>query len=1371
MAMRMAGWRVLIVAVVCLWLAPVAPAKDASSSWTDAAVLEKHLAAACDVVEDICHAKFAQRPTVRISDAGTVARLLLVDFAALPEAMLAKSDRADLADAMASVILGKYDSEHHVIHVQPAVAASIREALEDPDALGLDALRLLLVHEATHALDFKRFDFMAIRRARKTADEHQALNAIVEGHAQWVAAEAARRWTLQKTFDRLAKIMAGDGTSDGGASTSPAAAALLSVVRFAYVQGQAFFTAVGKARGREGVEAALRDPPRNARLIEHPAEYLKPVEREAVDLAGIAESIRPLVGDPAWQVQKQRVLEATLRSQVGRVPAERRAEFLRGFVDAYIITGSVRGEQVQGIGVVLQFESPEDARLFVALERLVVESVKARPPTLTFETKALVDGAGSGGKEHGFTMHRVVHAGGHDVAVHQQSFAVGRIACEVIAMNVPGMDRAVMDPVVDDTALFIRDPAAYAAHARPKPLPFQRTVRIVTIHVLGPDGKPIPRALVTVRRGDEDEFATRHLTCLDGEGTLPVGKESVTLFAKAALDGEGQRLNLAPSEEVEIGPEQTSVELRMVAGRRITGHVGGTDAKPAAGVLLRARSERVSGGVTRVGEVSSARTEADGGFEIVGLPPGSYHLVAMRGEGPFAIEIDLGEYAAGARDLALRLKRLVDVSITVVDVDGTPVPGVSVSARGAQTHSWRNFMTNEKGVARLRGLDPGMAYELEVDVSDAQARDDVRGMRREGWKAADTRIVLRPGWTLRGVVVDKGGEPTAASVQSKTGEGGWRSHSSRADGTFEIRGLPRGEAAQVRAVAKGEDIDFRIRDLIPWTSFKPTREPVRLSLAHVDPSKVLRVRILDGAGKPVPLATVAIGVGSDDDPFANSTSTVVRGGTMELGRPAEICNVRVQRARTRDGTPLPLGPALRTGITSQQREIEIRLPPGRALQGLVKTAAGKPLGGVRVLALPGGSKTWHHGEWAAHDIALTKTDGSFKFVSLGPGPYLLRAVPPPPHVEPEAVLVAPGEETAEIRLGGSIRIHVVDWQERPVAGAYVRVMRATSEPSGGERFTYPVDGHTDATGVVRMRSFASQARIRLEIHAPDGRTDLLPRHVAAWDGLAGTFRLERGYVIEGSVRRGKVPVAGADVMIRRGREGEAGAEKDAWVWAARSDEAGHFVTESIAWGPVRLRAQLDQDDSAADPLATGIVVVTPERAASEHAMLTMLPRDAALHLHVPGMRKGWAGWAVRRGGGRIAFECQENDIAVVENLMHGTYAVYVPDPDDETHCVYATDLTTSDATQELTFVATHAVGFRVAPLAGAETLRTRVVGPASERFDPTRQKDGTYVAEGLPPGTWEIVVFAQVAGRWYEGRARSDGTTTPAVTLKALKVH
>lgn len=278
---------------------------------------------------------------------------------------------------------------------------------------------------------------------------------------------------------------------------------------------------------------------------------------------------------------------------------------------------------------------------------------------------------------------------------------------------------------------------------------------------------------------------------------------------------------LGPLEEL---PEQ--VEVRLGSARTIEGRVLDPAGKPVSGAWVVA--------------------------DLIGPDGRTYHRHAdtltddrgrywLRGLGDLAYRVEAGysrdfartaaqDARAGTKDLVFRLVETFEVEVTVLDLDGDSVAGVSVGVRlQEETGSWKYVRTEADGVARLRGLTPGGRHILRVEPAFGSNRV---GRTLEEWKPRDTTVRLEALPTIAGRVVDLQGAPIegaylrhrTASSASPESPADWEESYTKSDGRFEFAGLrdPTYELAVeaghrfdapstwVRVAAGSTDVELRV---------------------------------------------------------------------------------------------------------------------------------------------------------------------------------------------------------------------------------------------------------------------------------------------------------------------------------------------------------------------------------------------------------------------------------------------------------------------------------------------------------------------------------------------------------------------------------
>jgi hypothetical protein len=529
---------------------------SAGSPWKDRAVVERRFAEALDAVEKETGLAYAVRPAVRVSDRATVAKVVRTELRDLAAFRDSPRDLDAAVEFASRVLVAKYEPGAHVVHVVPETADTVAKALRSPALAAEGTLRVVLVHEAVHALDFPRYGLEAARRRVANEDEGQAFGAVVEGHAQAVAKRVAAKWGLVKSFDEYTRSIS---AMPPGVPPEVEAIvrALAATLAFGYVQGQAFVEAVEAARPG-GVEAVLRDPPRSTRLVERPEEWLDPTKvPTGPDLAAAADAFRSLVPAPEWTARSARILKAALETTASAVPEARRKEYLKGLEDARALAASASGGR-QVLVYVIAFATEADARRHVDIER-VTSTAKDRGTAPKVVEAKYSDGAGAGNLLPGFVATKTVESGKETAELVAQTFAAGRFAAQVVVVGAPELTRERQDEAIAALLVVLDVKPPKPPPAKPKPPPPPKGSRPVRIEVLDPDGIAVPRANVKATWGDKSiAKAVRK-----GEVTLDLPPEKVTLVVTDPENEDREPLEFGPADPVEVGPDETDATVRF----------------------------------------------------------------------------------------------------------------------------------------------------------------------------------------------------------------------------------------------------------------------------------------------------------------------------------------------------------------------------------------------------------------------------------------------------------------------------------------------------------------------------------------------------------------------------------------------------------------------------------------------------------------------------------------------------------------------------------------------------------------------------------------------------------------------------------------
>ncbi len=330
----------------------------------------------------------------------------------------------------------------------------------------------------------------------------------------------------------------------------------------------------------------------------------------------------------------------------------------------------------------------------------------------------------------------------------------------------------------------------------------------------GPDGRyrlVVPPGRGTLElRGIPPEFPQ--------PGPRSIGQPAGPKFSKALEGRNGQ--------EVEVE------DFRLAKGGAVVLRVVDPEGRPVANARVDIRD------MSRGFNQEPGRTDAQGRFEVAGLPGDRMTIVDIAAEGrPIGetIEIpDPGAPAANGEGREVRLRPLVALSGRVLDEDGKPLAGPVVTLQRNVSYPDQNERSFGTGAAILGDvkddgtythdrLIPGATYNVHVEVGGHVTADGP-------W------IKVKPGPPIRlddfrlpaadrevnGVVVDARGKPVAGinvgyqwSERTQSfyaPQGAVWFHDTDTSGRFHLTGLPRGPV-RLQAYRHPEGPDRQIKGM------------------------------------------------------------------------------------------------------------------------------------------------------------------------------------------------------------------------------------------------------------------------------------------------------------------------------------------------------------------------------------------------------------------------------------------------------------------------------------------------------------------------------------------------------------------------------
>lgn len=322
------------------------------------------------------------------------------------------------------------------------------------------------------------------------------------------------------------------------------------------------------------------------------------------------------------------------------------------------------------------------------------------------------------------------------------------------------------------------------------------TAKSLRGRVVDPDGKPVAGAQVDAWPSTGRSYGNAR-SGADGSFEMG-GLEDVAYEVRATSPGGmrftdyGVTLNARwlGVKVANVRPPRDDVVLTLRADLSIEGVAIGADGKPLANRVVRADrlSKRDPDEVSGFADPPGCQTDADGRFEITGLAPGEFRLVALGlAPKPEAFPMLGAErVTAGTRGVRAILGTFATIVGVVVDETGAPVARATVMAMEA-SESRSATETSADGAFELKQLDAGSTYDLHASAKGkAPAK-----LERVASGAKGVRLALAVGLSASGRLLGTDGKPIAnTSIVLTTDASPARAFGKTdAEGRFTVTGL------------------------------------------------------------------------------------------------------------------------------------------------------------------------------------------------------------------------------------------------------------------------------------------------------------------------------------------------------------------------------------------------------------------------------------------------------------------------------------------------------------------------------------------------------------------------------------------------------
>jgi len=545
-------------------------------------------------------------------------------------------------------------------------------------------------------------------------------------------------------------------------------------------------------------------------------------------------------------------------------------------------------------------------------------------------------------------------------------------------------------------------------------------------------------------------------------------------------------------------------------------------------------------------------------------------------------------------EYTFRLGRTTTAGGRVVDEAGKPIAGAKVSVdlasdpkpphgdgRARFNGNLAGFtepaITDADGRWRIDNVPDLSDVELRVMVShpdflpDDSARAAGASHNSAGSPLKGSAVVtLKRGVICRGRVTDPDGNPVKDAIVIH-GDDPYRGRETSkfptdADGRFRLPALKAGHTT-LTVIAAGWAPQMRkvdLRDGVPEQDFR------------LEPGKPVRLKIVDGTGKPVPSASVWLhewkgskSINSDHDPNHPKVP--------DTGIPKKVDAAGLWEWKYAPADPVKVSiyakgfAELQTEVTGGTAEKTITLKSEHRITGRVTDAVtGKPIPQFTVIPVDVFGKDHLSAERFNGKVGK---DGRLDFrAERADIPLRVRIEAPGYRVQdgPEFRLGDDAARKQDFRLQPSPPRTgtVVDEGGKPVAGAAVLMATPTEQIN----LDSDMDGHvahTDAAGRFEFPDPGTAWSLVVRTEAGTAFADL-----AADKADAGTITLRRWAAVKGRFVDGGKPVRGATVFVHPVRAESGDGPRVYAVQQGTTDANGRFEFPRVPPGPVCVRVHL-----------------------------------------------------------------------------------------------------------------------------------------------------------------------------------------------------
>ncbi len=220
------------------------------------------------------------------------------------------------SQAAASAVLGKVDIRRGTVFIVPENFVEIDAMF--PGVYSDDMRDAVLLHEMVHVMQVRAQDLFRFYTAASAGEEFVARAAVVEGHAQYLAARAASKAgpAIDRAFRRFSDIQSKAPKSIDNAAARSLIEGLQAMSSFPYASGRMFVERViGRLGYRAGVKHLFAHPPESIEAITSDGLYMPDVS----NLVRAHKRIHRWLGDTQSDLTHTRISSGALPQHVYQI--------------------------------------------------------------------------------------------------------------------------------------------------------------------------------------------------------------------------------------------------------------------------------------------------------------------------------------------------------------------------------------------------------------------------------------------------------------------------------------------------------------------------------------------------------------------------------------------------------------------------------------------------------------------------------------------------------------------------------------------------------------------------------------------------------------------------------------------------------------------------------------------------------------------------------------------------------------------------------------------------------------------------------------------------------------------------------------------